>query len=198
MNFIYKKIASSYYGTTAWLKVSQFRDNVQSMIDSGETINNTSILPIMNKIIAANEKHADIDGVPEAVLYNAMREVRRGSYNEKEFTAKFGELCNNEDYVVNPLQMDRLFDIVQFFTRANNVADPVGFSAKERDGNVTATFAIFNICGDEVKNLCKVLKPCSAVSINIIGDSMQISCTIPNIFVEKGDEGSEEMVCSDD
>lgn len=200
MRFLYKKLASSHYGTTMWLQVKAFRDAIQSMIDNDETINNSTVWPIMVEILNSNKNHADIDGVPEAVLYNAMKDVRRGSYDEMDdFVAKYGRLYNriislrkNEDFVVNPKQMDKFLDLVQFFivkskeAGGDSTVDPNGFSPREYHGGVTATFVVFDIYGEEVPAFCKVLKNCSAVTIDCIGDSMvQISCTVPNVFVPK-------------
>ena len=200
MNFVYKKLAASEYGISMWLKVKAFRDAIQSMIDNNVTVSNTTVWPIMIEILNQNPNRKDIDGVSAGVLYNAYKEVRRGSYSEmpQDLASKFGQLYNkvmavrkDEDYVVNPIQMDRFLDLVQFFIRkskesTDSKVDPNGFTPKECHGGVTATFIVFDIYGDEVPEFCKVLKHCSAVTVDCIGDSLvQISCTVPNVFVHK-------------
>ena len=200
MEFIFKKISASGYGVSMWLKVKEFRDAIQSMIDNNVTISNTTVWPVMIEILNRNPNRADIDGVPAAILYNAYKEVRRGSYKEMDdFVGRFGKLYEqvmalrkNEDYVVNPIQMDRFLDLVQFFIRKSEDAsessvNPRGFAPKECHGGVTATFIVFDLGGsEEVQEFCKVLKHCSAVSIDAVDDyKVCISCTVPNVFVHK-------------
>ena len=202
MEFIFKKLGASGYGISMWLRVSAFRNAIRSMIDRNETISNTTVWPIMIEILNQNSNRDDIDGVPAAILYNAYKEVRRGSYNEmQDFVGKFGQLYNkvmalrkNEDYVVNPIQMDRFLDLVQFFIRKSKDAsessvETANFQPKECHGGVTATFIVFDLGGsDEVQEFCKVLKHCSAVSIDVVDDyKVSISCTVPNVFVRKTD-----------
>lgn len=200
MDFIFKKLAASGYGISAWLHVKQFVDAIHVMIENNETISNTTVWPIMAEILESNPNRNDIDGVKAAVLYNAYKEVRRGSYLEQiDFVGKFGALYNkvmalrkDSDYVVNPIQMDRFLDLVQFFLRKSRDAsksdvDPHGFRPRECHGGVTATFIVFDLGGiDEVSEFCKVLKHCSAVSIDAQdGYKICISCTVPDVFVRK-------------
>lgn len=201
MKFIYKKLSASNYGITMWLNVKSFRDAIEDMIAQGITISNTTIWPVMIEILNRNPSREDIDGVPAAVLYNAYKEVRRGSYTEvNDFVGEYGRLYNkimalrkDQDYVINPLQMDRFLDLVRFFIIKSKDAtgskvDPNGFAPRECHGGVTATFIVFDLSGDEVSEFCKVLKHCSAVSIDCIDDAMvQISCTVPNVFVHKNE-----------
>lgn len=206
MQFIYKKLAASNYGITMWLQVKAFRDAIESMITNNVTVSNTTVWPIMIEILDQNPNRENIDGVPAAILYNAYKEVRRGSYNEmNDFVGKFGRLYEkvmslrkNEDYVVNPIQMDRFLDLVQFFIRKTEDAsessvDPRGFQPKECHGGVTATFIVFDLGGsEEVQEFCKVLRYCSAVSIDVVDDyKVSISCTVPNVFAKKPKECAE-------
>lgn len=199
MDFIFNKLAGSGYGISQWLHVKRFTDAIQVMIDNNETICNTTVWPIMAEILESNPNREDIDGVNAGVLYNTFKQVRRGSYTEmQDFVGQYGRLYNkilslrkDSDYVVNPLQMDRFLDLVRFFLikskdSTDSEVDPYGFKPKECHGGVTATFIVFDIYGDEVPEFCKVLKHCSAVTIDCIGDSMiQISCTVPNVFIHK-------------
>ena len=200
MEFIFKKLSASGYGISMWLQVNAFRDAIKSMIDSNDTISNTTVWPIMIEILNQNPNRENIDGVPAAILYNAYKEVRRGSYSEmQDFVGKFGQHYNqvmslrkHDDYVVNPIQMDRFLDLVQFFIRKTEDAsessvETANFQPKECHGGVTATFIVFDLGGsDEVQEFCKVLKHCSAVSIDVVDDyKVSISCTVPNVFVRK-------------
>ena len=201
MDFLYKKLSASGFGISSWLQVKEFVSIIRKMIDNGETISNTTVWPIMISILEKYPNDQDIDGVSQGVLYNTYKDVRRGSYLEdQKYVGEFGKLYNqimalrsDKDYVPNPPQMDKFLDLVQFFLNKKResseaTVDPNGFSPRECHGGVTATFIVFDVSGDEVKEFSKVLKNCTAVSIDAVGDSMvEISCTVPNVFVHKSE-----------
>ena len=97
----------------------------------------------------------------------------------------------NDDYVVNPVQMDKFLDLVSFFCRKadeepDDFVDTTGFQPKEENGDVTAVFQVFDIWGDEVPEFCEVLKACSVVTIDANTNSQVcINCTVPGVFVHK-------------
>ena len=99
-------------------------------------------------------------------------------------------LRKNSDYVVNPEQMDKFLDLVNFFCKkadeGDGVVDASSFEPKEENGDVTATFQVFDIWGKEVPAFCDVLRECSVVTIDPgPGDKVCINCTIPEVFVHK-------------
>ncbi len=202
MEFLYKVLSTTGYGVSMWLQVRAFRDFIHDMIANKEHISNTTVWPIMDEILKQNANHKEIDGVPIGVLKHSFKDVRRGSYAEmsESYIGRFAKIYNevmalrkNEDFVVNPKQMDRFLDLVGFFIRKANeagdgeVPDMSGFEPKEQHGSVTIKFVVFDLSGEtEVQEFCKVLKSCSAVSIDATLDNMVcISCTVPNVFVSK-------------
>lgn len=205
MEFLYKVLTTTGYGVSMWLQVKAFRDSIQEMISKGIRISNTNVWPVMDEILRRNSNQDLIDGVPVGALKHSMKDVRRGSYKEvsENYIGRFAKIYNqvmalrkNEDFVVNPKQMDHFLDLVGFFARK---ADEAGdgekpetsrFEPKEQHGSVTIKFVVFDLGGEaEVQEFCKVLKFCSAVSIDATLDSMVcISCTVPNVFVPKGSE----------
>lgn len=200
MNFLYKKLATSEYGVSMWLRVDAFVEAIQKLLDNNEAITNSTVWPIMIEILNSYPNGEDINGIPQGLLYNAYKDVRRGSYMENcMLVGEYGRLYNrimalrkDSDYVVNAKQMDKFLDLVQYFLKKSRGAtdskvDPNGFSPKECHGGVTATFIVFDLMGNpEVLEFCKVLKYCSAVSIDSMDNGMiSISCTVPDIFVHK-------------
>ena len=115
-----------------------------------------------------------------------------------DLTGEFGKIYaaimamrRNEDFVVNPIQMDKFLDLVNFFCKKaeeepDDFVDASGFQPKEQNGDVTATFQVFDIWGDEVPEFCDVLRACSVVTIDPgPGDKVCINCTVPEVFVRK-------------
>lgn len=99
---------------------------------------------------------------------------------------------NDEDYVINRPQYDKFNELVRFFLEKANELNgeivPSVMSPKEEHGDVTVKFTMFDVCGDEVVKFCDLLSACSAVSIDIADDDkVCISCTVPNVFIEKKD-----------
>lgn len=108
----------------------------------------------------------------------------------KHITKLYGEVLNlrkNDDYVVNQVQMDKFVEVLDFFMNAarksNGNVEPIDLSPKEEHGGVTATFIVFDICGEDVQQYCKVMSYASAISIDGTEDGVCISVTIPNVFV---------------
>lgn len=113
---------------------------------------------------------------------------------DEEFVARIGRLYDrilslrrDEDYVVNQNQMEKLVNVIDFFLDAEKELTgevrPVDLVPREEHGGVTAVFVVFDVFGDQVKRFCDVMRECSAISIDVEGDQVCISCTIPNVFV---------------
>ena len=173
------------------------------MVDQGLEIRPDSVLPIMASIIKEVSGADTVDGVSVNTLAKAVRLLKESigssDMDDEWFIRKFGQiyeqvlnLRQNDDYVVNPGQMDKFLDLVSFFMQKANQYDEDFVEVektepKQEFGGVTATFVVFDLTGnDEVQNFCKVLKCCSAVSVDSTTDNMVcISCTVPNVFVPK-------------
>ena len=122
---------------------------------------------------------------------------------ERDLTGEFGRLYEavmalrkNSDYVVNPVQMDKFLDLVSFFCKKaeegdGDIVDASSFEPKQENGDVTATFQVFDIWGKEVPEFCDVLRECSVVTIDPgPGDKVVINCTVPEVFVHKRGSGN--------
>lgn len=116
---------------------------------------------------------------------------------DKELLKKIGKIYNevmslrkDSDFEVNPLQMDKLLDIISFFMREANTyggkVDKPDIRPREEHGGVSATFVVFDLYGDRLTEFCDVLRNCSAMSIDATEDSeVCISVTVPNVFTRK-------------
>jgi len=116
--------------------------------------------------------------------------------SDYEYVQRLGALYNkvmslrkDEDYVVNQPQMDHLVDVVEFFL--NTTEDCTGsvesviLMPREEHGGVTATFLVFDVYGEKVKEFCNVISHCSAMTIDANEDGVCISVTVPHVFVHK-------------
>lgn len=170
------------------------------MNSKGIRIDNSSIIPVMESILEQVSGEETVDGVSVGTLDKGLKLLKQNTHvasmDDNWFIRKFGQvyesvmkLRQNEDYVVNAVQMDRFLDLVQFFIRkSKEYGDKVEVEKaepKQEFGGVTATFVVFAVSGEEVREFCKVLKYCSAISIDSVEDCVAISCTVPNVFVRK-------------
>lgn len=93
----------------------------------------------------------------------------------------------DDDYVVNPPQMNKFVEVAEFFTdlaeKGNGKVDTIVLSPREEHGGVTATFLVFHIYGEDIAKFSKVISYTSAVSIDSTEDGACISVTVPNVFV---------------
>ena len=114
----------------------------------------------------------------------------------------------NEDYRINPVQMDRFLELLRFFRRKADPEfdlgiEPFHLEAKEECGGFSANFCVFDLCGNEVREFARLISCCSAVSIDARTDSQVcISLTVPDLFVPRADkegpEDPEDFDMSDD
>lgn len=196
---MYNRLSMPKFFTSQWLHVKKFAEALEGFEKAGKRIDDKSVIPVMESILAEASGQETIDGVSVGTLDKGLRMLKQANdLNEKDdawFIKKFGQiyeqvmkLRKNEDYVVNPIQMDRFLDLVQFFIRkAEEYGDKVEVEKtepKQEFGGVTATFLVFGVNGDEVREFCKVLKYCSAISIDAVEDGVAISCTVPGVFVK--------------
>lgn len=98
----------------------------------------------------------------------------------------------NEDFEVNPEQMDKFLELLHFFrdkvdSDFDDGIEPFHMEAKEEHGGFSASFCVFDLCGEEITEFARLISYCSAVSIDVVSDSQVcISLTVPNVFQERG------------
>lgn len=201
-DFLYNRLAMPKFFTSQWVHVKEFQNAIEEMSSKGIRIDNESVVPVMESILKKISDQETVDGVSVGTLDKGLRLLKQANHessmDDNWFIRKFGQvyesvmkLRKNEDYVVNAVQMDRFLDLVQFFIRkSEEYGDKVEIEKaepKQEFGGVTATFVVFGVRGDEVREFCKVLKYCSAISIDAVEDGVAISCTVPDVFVRKTD-----------
>lgn len=180
--------------TSQWLKIPAFTRQLDLFDERGIRIENNSVIPIMEKVLVESTED-EINGVSVNTLRRGYEMLKQASLDDDWFVKKFGEIYNkvmalrrNEEFVVNPRQMDRFLDLVNFFLHHLETEDSVEIEENEPKtgiGGVTATFLVMTLRGDEVLEFCKVLRCCSAVSIDSCEDGACISCTVPDVFVQR-------------
>ena len=95
----------------------------------------------------------------------------------------------DEDFVINQEQLDKLTEIVEFFTErcadGYGKIDRIDLNPKEWHGGVTVSFIAFYIHGDQIKDFCRVMSYCSAITVDSMTGDVRFSVTIPYVFVLK-------------
>ena len=116
---------------------------------------------------------------------------------DREFAQRLGVMYNevlklrsDNDYAVNQPQMDKFLDVLKFYLDIaidlTGDVEPVDLVPSREHGGVTATFQVFDLFGENVQRFCRVMSGCSALSIDITDeDKVCISCTVPNVFIQK-------------
>lgn len=196
---MYKRLSMPKFFTSQWLNIKMFTDALAAMDEQGSRIDDDSVLPVMEKILNDIGDEETIDGVSVNTLrrgFETLKQIKNiEGMDENWFLKRFGEIYNevmslrrSDDFVVNPRQMDRFLDLVNFFLHHTEDEDSVEIEQddpKSGIGSVTATFLVMTLRGDEIPEFCKVLRCCSAISIDSCDDGACISCTVPDVFVKK-------------
>lgn len=112
----------------------------------------------------------------------------------QEYVERLGKLYdkvlhlrNDDNYVINQPQMDKLIEVLNFFLdtaqKCNGQVEPVKLIPRAEHGGVTATFVVFDIIGDDIQRYCDVMRYTSAITIDSTEDGICISVTVPEVFV---------------
>lgn len=100
------------------------------------------------------------------------------------------KLRKDEDYVINPEQMNKFLDIVSFFAKKKVTDDaelvPIELIPKELHGGLTAKFVVFHLFSDDIPEFCDALMGASAFTVETdLDNKVCISVTVPNVYVKK-------------
>lgn len=112
----------------------------------------------------------------------------------EEYVKRLGQLYekvlslrDDDNYVINQPQMDKLIEVLNFFLDAaqkcNGKVEPVKLTPRAEHGGVTATFLVFDIYGEDIQKYCKVMSYTSAITIDAAEDGICMSVTVPEVFV---------------
>lgn len=112
----------------------------------------------------------------------------------EEYVKRLGQLYDkvlslrdDDDFVINQPQMDKLIEVLNFFLdtaeKSNGKVEPVKLVPRAEHGGVTATFVVFDIYGEDIQKYCDVMRHTSAITIDGTEDGICISVTVPEVFV---------------
>lgn len=112
----------------------------------------------------------------------------------EEYVKRLGQLYekvlslrDDDNYVINQPQMDKLVEVLNFFLDAaqkcNGKVEPVKLTPRAEHGGVTATFLVFDIYGEDIQKYCKVMSYTSAITIDAADEGICMSVTVPEVFV---------------
>lgn len=100
------------------------------------------------------------------------------------------DLRSDDDYVINPPQMDKFLDALSFLKELVAVSDgelnSVKLVPKEVHGWLSANMTILDLFGDNIVRFSDVVRNCSAFGVDALNDGrVCVDFTIPNVFVRK-------------
>lgn len=102
-------------------------------------------------------------------------------------------LREDKDYVINQPQGEKLIKVLDFFMDEvrdqDGMLEPVRLVPREEHSGVTATFLVFDLYGEKVQRFCDVMNACSAITVDSTEEGVCISCTVPNVFVRRDEDG---------
>lgn len=201
--FLFNRAKAIGFRIGDWIKVSSFRDLIDKRIASKSYISEYDILSDMNEVLKSigtlTDKDAEVDGVKVGMLRRIRNDlqkfIEKRDYENHEFAKEFAQIYKeimanryNEDYVVNPKQMNKFLDLLSWFMhKAQEYGDRVSvpkLEPKDEHGSMTATFLMLDLRGkDEIFEFSSRIKECSILSFDLGTDGIIIRCTVPNVFV---------------
>lgn len=97
---------------------------------------------------------------------------------------------NNDDYVVDACQMEKLMRAYEFFCRVavncGGTIEPLHLEPKEENGGVSVHLALLYLDGENLGRFQKIVGDMGAISIDATLDgNVCISFTIPGVFRHK-------------
>lgn len=117
--------------------------------------------------------------------------------SNKEFAKRLSAMANEvlqsvsmDELDLNREQLQKFDDLVNFF-ESSAVAlggriDSINITPAFGVGDLTASFIVFDLAGEDIQRFCDVIRNCSAISMDVTADDkICISCTVPNIFTLK-------------
>lgn len=119
------------------------------------------------------------------------------SISDQEFAKRFMaayrkemEDFDPEEFQINPQQLKKLVDLIDFFKKAvkdlGGKIESIDIDPATPPNGITANFIVFDLFGEDVQRFCEVVRHCSAISMDVtVNDEVSISCTIPNVFALK-------------
>ena len=115
--------------------------------------------------------------------------------SDQEFVKRFMVAYHKEmedfdpdEYQINPQQLQKLVDLIDFFKKAakdlGGKIESIDIDPAAPPNGITANFVVFDLFGEDVQRFCEVIRHCSAISMDVtINDEVSISCTVPNVFM---------------
>lgn len=97
---------------------------------------------------------------------------------------------NNDDYEVNPDQMQHLVEAYRFFIKKahdhNGKIDPFEYNPKELVGHLDTHFYFFELSGDDLLEFAKIIANASVITIDATLDGVtHISMNFPDVYRKK-------------
>ena len=97
---------------------------------------------------------------------------------------------NNDDYEINPEQMQHLVRAYRFFIKKvrdhNGKIDPFIYNPKEECGYLTAHFFYFALTGEDLTEFAGILEHISAIDVDATLDGRtHFSLTVPGVYRKK-------------
>lgn len=119
-----------------------------------------------------------------------MEYIRRTITNDFETTTHE----NEEDYVANPVQMEKFIKIINFLKCHSDEDDEVTVCntlKSEKNGYIDIIFYCFNTNGATrttqfFENFSELIQEASELNINALEDGrVKVSITVPNIYIHR-------------
>ncbi len=139
----------------------------------------------------------DINSLMDDELLPALFSEESNELDDEEWVGALGRAyqnyldgLNDEDFIINPLQMEKLAKSFKFFKKMakefGGKIEPLEISPKEQHGGFTIRIPQFTVRGNEIEEFCEVIKGLSALEFCPICDHpIEISTSISNVFVPK-------------
>lgn len=125
------------------------------------------------------EDEQDLESLQSIAALRAFAEI-----------AKSEPVPSDEDFEVNPTQMKKFLDIVEYFldlcAKRNGTMNKIQLVPHKKSGKITAFLPSVDFDEREIRKFCETLSPCFALDIGPqLDTSICVSLSVLDVFVKK-------------
>ena len=194
LGFLYGKTILENSDLDRWLAVSEFSDSILKAVDSGDNINDVTILLLCEKILSENLNSDAICGVSRSILSDITAKLRssiedfkfKPNWLREEFPSVWKSvksMSSDDGFVIIPIQMGRFIQVLKYMSSVGNVSvmdiDPSGI------GYATVSFSNLMLNGSfKTNELFGRLRFCDSITVIPNGNCVEVSITVSNLVME--------------
>lgn len=190
-----------------WMKIDEFVAELDLLKEKNETINDASILRIIDELISRHAEDTDGSFPLEWAISSAnsfRRKIPKAYFDKKWLKEAFPEvwtdlqsLRKNDDMVIIPFQMHKFVQFLKAFKEKvdsyNLTFSSIRFDKNKNCATVTVAFNQFRLDKrDPLISIWKALKVCNEVAISTVDNHTELELSVPDVFIPRDEYEGEK------